>query len=142
MTSDERKQKYGKVGERNGMYGKTHTDETRKNFSELHKGNTYCKGIVSSEKPDKNVRKRKIKNWRKKSILWKTSFRRNYSKIKEKSKGRLPPNTIKISIDNIIYISISEAARQLNMPAPTVLWCLKSKNPKFNNYKYLNEETP
>ena len=30
MTPEERKQKYGKVGERNGMYGKTHTDEVRK----------------------------------------------------------------------------------------------------------------
>lgn len=60
-------------------------------------------------------------------------------KIYEKSKGRLPPNTIKISIDGKIYISISEAARQLNMITPTVLWRLKSKNPKFDNYKYVNE---
>ena len=51
----------------------------------------------------------------------------------------MPPNTIKISIDGKIYISISDAARQLNMIAPTVLWRLKSKNSKFDNYKYVNE---
>jgi len=50
MTPEERTQKYGKFGERNGMYGKTHTDESRKKFSELHKGNTYRKGIIASEK--------------------------------------------------------------------------------------------
>ena len=45
-------------------------------------------------------------------------------------------------IDDEIYVSISEAARQLNMSQPTVLWRLKSKNPKFDNYKYLIEEKP
>jgi hypothetical protein len=55
------------------------------------------------------------------------------------NKGRLPPNTIKISIDGNIYISITEAARQLNKPTPTILWRLKSKNPKFNGYKYIEE---
>ena len=64
----------------------------------------------------------------------------SYKKIYyEKNKGRLPPNTIKISIDGNIYISITEAARQLNKPTPTILWRLKSKNPKFNGYKYIEE---
>jgi hypothetical protein len=53
----------------------------------------------------------------------------------------LPPNTIKIIIDGIKYISITEASRQLNISAPTILWRLKSKNPKFNNYNYFNENT-
>jgi len=61
-------------------------------------------------------------------------------KIKEKSKGRLPPNTIKISIDGNIYISITEASRQLSIPTPTILWRIKSNNPKFDNYKYFNED--
>lgn len=49
MSSEERKQKYGNIGERNGMYGKTHTEEARKIFSEVHKGNSYCKGKKASE---------------------------------------------------------------------------------------------
>lgn len=59
--------------------------------------------------------------------------------IREKKKGFLPTNSIKISIDNKIYNSITEAARQLNMVMATVLWRLKSKNPKFANYKYADE---
>jgi len=43
-------------------------------------------------------------------------------------------------IDDEIYISITEASRQLNISTPTILWRLKSKNPKFANYKYVNEE--
>ena len=53
MTQEERKQKYGKFGERNGMYGKTHTDEVKKNCSILNKGNTYFKGHKHTEETKK-----------------------------------------------------------------------------------------
>ena len=37
LSSEERKEKYGKNGEKNGMYGKTHTEEARKKLSEIRK---------------------------------------------------------------------------------------------------------
>jgi group I intron endonuclease len=49
MTQEERSQKYGKFGEQNGMYGKTHTEEAKKIISEVHKGNVYCLGKKASE---------------------------------------------------------------------------------------------
>jgi group I intron endonuclease len=141
MTIEERKEKFGKPGERNGMYGKTHTEEARKKFSEIHKGNTYCKGKkLSEETKQKMSEKAKLKIGEKNSFFGKHHSEETIQKIKEKSKGRLPPNTIKITIDGIVYNSITEAARQLNKPAPTVLWRLKSNNPKFDNYKYVNED--
>jgi hypothetical protein len=40
------------------------------------------------------------------------------------------------------YISMAEASRQLNIPVPTILWRINSKNPKFESYKYpIKEET-
>jgi hypothetical protein len=57
-------------------------------------------------------------------------------KIREKNIGNIPPNNKEITIDGVFYISISEAGRQLNIPTPTILWRLNSKNPKFDNYKY------
>ena len=140
MTAEERRQKYGKLGEKNGMYGKTHTEEVRKKFSEIHKGNSYNIGKKASEETKKKMSENaKLKIGDKNPFFGKHHSEETKQKIYEKSKGRLPPNTIKISIDGKIYISISEAARQLNMVAPTVLWRLKSKNPKFDNYKYVNE---
>jgi hypothetical protein len=44
-------------------------------------------------------------------------------------------------IDDEIYISITEASRQLNISTPTILWRLKSKNPKFANYKYTTQSS-
>jgi group I intron endonuclease len=143
MTSEERKEKYGKYGEKNGMYGKTHTYEVRKKLSELHKGNTYCKGKKTSDET-----KAKLSNIRKNKYIGEDNpfFGKHHSeetrqKIREKNKGVLPPNTIKILIDGNIYISITEASRQLNIPVTTILWRLNSKNPKFDNYKYVEDIT-
>jgi group I intron endonuclease len=141
MTTEERNKKYGRIGEKNGMFGKTHTEEVRKKLSEIHKGNSYCKGKKASEETKKKISDNaKLKIGDKNPFYGKHHSEETIQKIKEKSKGRLPPNTIKISIDGKIYISISEAARQLNLVAPTVLWRLKSKNPKFDNYKYVDQD--
>jgi group I intron endonuclease len=142
MNSEERKQKYAKNGERNGMYGKTHTEEARKIFSELHKGNTYTKGKKASEETRQKFSKmRKNKNTGEENPFFgKHHTEETIQKIIDKNRGRLPPNIIKISIDGIVYISMTDASRQLNIPTPTVLWRLKSKNPKFDNYKYVNTE--
>jgi group I intron endonuclease len=50
MTPEERREKYGKFGVRNGMYGKTHTEDVRKKLSEINKGR-ICpnKGKKASE---------------------------------------------------------------------------------------------
>jgi group I intron endonuclease len=112
----------------------------RRNVSELHKGNSYRNGKKASEETRlKMSEKAKLKIGEKNPFFGKHHTEETIQKIKDKSKGRLPPNTIKISIDGNIYISITEAARQLSKPAPTILWRLKSKNAKFDNYKYVEE---
>lgn len=137
MSCEERKEKYGKIGERNGMYGKTHTEEARKIFSELHMGNTYTKGKKASEET-----KQKISEIAKQRIGEKNPFfgkhhtEETKEKLREKIKGTQSPSRISISIDNINYVSMTDASKKLSIPLPTILWRLNSKNPKFNNYKY------
>ena len=41
-----------------------------------------------------------------------------------------------IIIDNMEYRSAGEASKILNIPMVTIRWRVKSKNKKFNNYKY------
>ena len=138
MNSEERKQKYAKNGERNGMYGKTHTEAARKIFSEVHMGNTYTKGKKASEETRQKMSKmRKNKNTGEENPFFgKHHTEETKQKIREKNIGNIPPTAKEIIIDNITYISIAEAGRQLNICGPTILWRLNSKNPKFNNYKY------
>ena len=137
MSSEERKQKYGKIGEKNGMYGKTHTEEARKIFSEVHKGNSYCKGKKASEETRQKfseIAKNRIGE--KNPFFGKHHTEESKEKIREKRCGIIPTNAKEIIIDDITYISIAEAGRQLDISSPTILWRLNSKNPKFNNYKY------
>ena len=143
MTPEERSQKYGKFGDKNGMYGKTHTEEVRKTISEINKGRVSVnKGKKASEETRQKISENaKLRIGEKNSFFGKHHSEETIQKIKEKSKGRLPPNILKISIDGNIYISMTEASRQLNIPTPTILWRIKSNNPKFDNYKYFEEES-
>ena len=50
-------------------------------------------------------------------------------------KGKLPVNTKAVVIDDVIYPSSSEAARQLGVVTATILNRIKS--PKFPTYKFL-----
>jgi hypothetical protein len=56
-------------------------------------------------------------------------------KMSEKRKGKKPTNMTQVSIDNIVYESLSEASRQTGIPSPTILWRIKSKNKKYKNYQ-------
>jgi group I intron endonuclease len=137
MSSEERKEKYGKNGEKNGMYGKTHTEEARKIFSEVHTGNSYCKGKKASDETKKKfseIAKQRIGE--KNPFFGKHHTEETKEKLRVKRYGIIPTNAKEIIIDDITYISITEAGRQLNICTPTILWRLNSKNPKFNNYKY------
>ena len=56
-------------------------------------------------------------------------------KLSEKRKGKKPTNMTQVKIDNTIYESLSEASRQTGIPSPTILWRIKSKNKKYENYQ-------
>lgn len=49
MTTQEKKDKHGQYGEKNGMFGKTHTEEARKNISEKNKGISKNLGFKHSD---------------------------------------------------------------------------------------------
>lgn len=142
MTPEERREKYGKFGAKNGMYGKTHTEEVKKNNSIIKKGNTNFKGRKHTEESKQKMSEiRKNKNTGENNPFFgKHHSEETKQKIRDKNIGNIPPTAVKISIDGNIYVSINETSRQLNKPAPTILWRLKSKNPKFHNYKYADED--
>ena len=146
MTLEERKEKYGKFGENNGMYGKTHTEEVRKKISDINKGRvSHNKGKKASDETRQKLsefRKNKYTG-QENSFFGKHHTEETKQKIREKNIGNIPPNNKEITIDGFFYISMAEASRQLNIPVPTILWRLNSKNLKFENYKYASkEETP
>lgn len=57
------------------------------------------------------------------------------SKLRE---GNKPPNMQKVLINDIEYESVTEASRQLNVCPSTMIFRIKSPNPKFQKYFYIN----
>jgi group I intron endonuclease len=142
MSSEERKQKYGKYGERNGMYGKTHTEEARKILSEIKKNkntgeeNSFFGKHHTKETKQKFSEIAKQRIGKKNPFFGKHHTEETKEKLREKNKGTQSTSRISISIDNINYVSMTDASKKLSIPLPTILWRLNSKNPKFKNYKY------
>jgi group I intron endonuclease len=55
--------------------------------------------------------------------------------LSEKRKGKKPTNMTQVQIDDIVYESLAEASRQTGILSSTILWRLKSKNSKYENYQ-------
>ena len=140
-TKEERQQTYGKSGEKNGMYGRTHTDEVKTRSSEMHKGNTYCKGKKASDETRHKmsiIASQRIGDAN--PFFGKHHSEETKQKLREAKTGTVPTNATQLVIDNVYYNSLTDASRELEIPVPTILWRLKSKNKKFDNYKYADSD--
>jgi hypothetical protein len=51
-------------------------------------------------------------------------------------KGKKPVNRRPVIIDNINFDSLSDASKALNLNVTVVLWRIKSKNKKFESWKF------
>jgi group I intron endonuclease len=138
MTKEEKQQKYGqKIGEKNGMYGRTHTDEVKKRLSEMHKGNTYCKGKKASDETRLKlsiVASQRIGDAN--PFYGKQHSEETKQKLREANAGKLPPNTRTVIVEGISYASVTEAGRQIGVCTATIIHRIKSPNPKYVNYHY------
>ena len=142
LTPEEYKRRFcTKTGEKNGMYGRTHTDEVKRLFSEMHKGNTYCLGKkASQETKDKLSVIARQRLGEKNPFFGKHHSEETKQKFRESRIGNIPTNARKIVIDRKTYISATEAGRQLNVCTATILHRIKSPNPKFANYFYADSK--
>lgn len=143
LTEEERKEKWGQPGALNGMYGRTHTDEAREIIRKANLGRTPTnKGVPLSDE-----QRRKVSEARKgKCVGADNPFYGKHHSVKtkrlmaRKAKARCSaPDFIhhqarRVKCDGKVYVSVSEAARQIGCSAGTILFRIKSPNFK---YKYL-----
>jgi group I intron endonuclease len=122
MTDDEKIQKYSKPMENNPNW----------------KGGTsfkYCECGVKISPTNNTCINCRDKSGVKNPFFGKQHSEETKNKLSEKRKGKKPTNMTQVVIDDIIYESLSEASRQTGIPPPTILWRIKSKNKKYENYK-------
>lgn len=140
MSQDERNLRWSRPGDKNGMFGKTHTPQVRALLSSINKGNTYTKGYKLSEAHCRLISERaKLRIGEKNSFYGKTHTVETRRKLSEALKGNLPPNAKGIVVNGVSYKSFYEAGRALGISHTVARWRTMSKNPKFANYQFVDK---
>lgn len=145
------------LGERNPNYGNKWSEEVKKRASENKKGIPF--------KGDKNTLSKKLKEWwansenhakmsdmrkgvgngfygknhSEKSIEKMRHSQKSIVEIKRSNNQPLAPNSIAVTINDIKYMSATEAARAIGVNHTTIMNRVRSQNPKFGNYKFAEE---
>lgn len=137
LTPAERKMRWGRPGSLNPMYGRTHTEETRKFLSENAKGGPGPRGHKRSEET-----KRKLSEVAKQRLGVKNPFfgkhhsEETRRKLSEQRVGSKPANSRKVEVNGLIYDSVTGASRALNVSPALVIYRLK-RPAKYPGYSYV-----
>ena len=146
LTPEERKQKWGRPGELNGMYGRTHSEETREKLrnivytEEIRKkmSDSAIKKFENRMDLRENLSKQASeRTGNKNGFFGKTHSDETKKSISEKNKGKIPGNSIRIEVLGKIYYSYHEASKELGLPMTTIRWRCRSKSKRFTDYKIL-----
>lgn len=138
LSDEDRKLMYGRPGELNGMYGKTHTDKVKLANSELHMGNNYRLGHKATD--ETKAKMSAIASARVGELN--TFYGKKHSeetrvRLSNANKGKMPINTNRLEIDGVVYNSQAEAARFLGVSGGTITHRINSKNPMYSGYKVI-----
>lgn len=135
--SKETKEKYSRdrkgklVGEKNGMYGKTHTPEARKKMSNPQYGPDN--GMYGKSHTDEAKKKiSEAVSGEKNPFYGKTHTEEARQKISNAAKIRAEKNKSHIEIDGILYIGLGCAAESFGVGISTVKY--RCKSDKFPNW--------
>lgn len=130
-------------GEKNGMYGRTHSPEVRELLSMINRGRgSPMKGKrLSAERRERLSEVARTRLGEKNPFYGKSHSKETKAILKEKNKGKLPPNIEPVEINGIHYVSATSASRILGIPVTTILHRIKSPNPKFVNYRFTKRST-
>lgn len=153
LTPEQRKEKFGRNGSKNGMYGKIHSSKTRENIKlklrNYYKENdNYNKG----KKAEEYLGEEKAKQFKKKlskiaservgeknPFFGKHHKKETKEKLRKKKTGQKPSNSRPVIIDGVEYLSVTEAGKMLGDVTATILNRIKTKNKKYENYFYKEE---
>ncbi len=137
LTNEERKQKWGRCGNKNGMFGKTHSPEVKNKLSAMHKGNKYSAGRhMPIEQREMLSRLAKERTGSKNSFFGKKHTEETKRKIGASRVGKSPSNIKIVVIDGVEYAGLNDAAEKTGIKGSTIWHRIHSKNQKYINYFY------
>ena len=141
MSDRERKAKWGRSGSLNGMYGRTHTVQTRKLISRLNKGRAAPnKGCAMSDDQKRKLSASRMGKYKgaDNPFYGKHHAQETKDILAAKARARnsatdyVHPQSRKVKCDGKVYKSVSEAARILGCVPASILFRIKSPNFKYS----------
>jgi group I intron endonuclease len=123
--TDEQKANFDTSGSKNAMYGKKHTETTKRKLSEKAKGRVVSD--IAKAKISEKMKNRQFSE----SHLEKLRISRKGNKNGIGNKG----NAKKCEIDGVIYNSTQDASKVIGISANAIQ--KRCKNVKYQNYQYI-----
>lgn len=138
MTPQERAALQGRPGEANPMFGKTHNESARRSISEANKGKRYALGVKRTQAQKDAISERaKLRTGEKNPFFGRSHSNETKEKLSKARKGKIPTNTKKVQVGDVVFESGAAAARALGISSALVVYRIK-KSPKFGLYQYVN----
>lgn len=140
LSAEDRRLLFGRPGNLNGMWGRTHTDEVKKKLSEALTGNTYNVGKKRSDEVKKAMSDRaKLRVGESNPFFGKKHSEETRLKLSKfmKELNRTPSNARKVLVDTVCYTSIYAAASDLEVSPELIRHRIKSSLPKYSGYSYI-----
>lgn len=142
ISPEHRKILFGRSGEKNGMWGRKHSAETKKKISEKVRAKPIKRGYKQNLTPEQraalsaraSARVGELNTFYGKTHSAKT---REMISKKLKSLNLTPSNVRKVVIEDREYVSLTEASRQLNLSPSLIIYRIRSDKEIYSNYHYL-----
>lgn len=139
-TEEERKVKFGLLGKKNGMYGKTHTIEARKRISECNLGNKYGVGrVVTLETRKKLSILASQRTGKKNPFFGLTHSNEVRQKMSAARMNKIPSNRRAIIVDGIEYACLKAASIGTDVKCTTLWHRANSKTAKYSGTYFADE---
>jgi group I intron endonuclease len=142
LTPLERKTIYGRVGNKNGMWGQTHTVEAHASMSKAKIGQVMRSGFTLSPEHKKILSEyAKTRTGDKNPFFGRTHSAEVKKRLSDiaKAKNKLPANIRGVEADGVSYISVTDAARKLGISPALIIYRINSKLDKYSAYRYVSK---
>lgn len=136
MTASERKEKFGQYGESNGMFGKTHTDETKRLLSKINIGNSHRRGkkLTNEDTRAKLSEIAKLRVGELNPFHGRSHSEESKAKMSESAKGRRNTSCHKaVVVDGVEYACLNDATATTGIKPTTIWHRCRSENKKFKD---------
>lgn len=140
-SREELKEKFGRYGTSNGMFGKRHTEEAKRKMGLANVGRAPAnKGEkMSLEQHAKLMEHVNARDYSGKNnpFFNKSHTRETRAKISNAAKGRVSSRRLPVMINGSRFNSLSDAHKVLGIPLVTIRHRCLSENKKFNSWSFI-----